>query len=237
MRHNMGGALVLMCFFIFLPRVFSAENSLTLTTYYPAPAGSYVAMRATKMCVGTKCHDKTAAALENQLYVQGKIGVGTAAPRAALDVAGEVKVGISSPALVCTNLTAGTMRYNSAQNRMEACLAVSSGWGWVPVGGTGTFQLARGIVRYKTKVDVSIFAVDGPEEAFAKHAETYSTSWGSSHALLGGKCNSAKGWHLTGCAIFAGGDDGDAVIFADGEGCGTNEGGETDVSIICIKQN
>jgi hypothetical protein len=58
----------------------------------------------------------------------GSVGIGTTTPQAKLDVGGEAKIGISSPALACTSGTAGAMRYNSGQ--MEYC----NGTNWVILG-------------------------------------------------------------------------------------------------------
>ena len=57
----------------FIPSLF-ADESITITTYYPSPYGSY-----------------------NQLYVADKLGIGTTSPGVALEVAGQVKITGGSP--------------------------------------------------------------------------------------------------------------------------------------------
>jgi hypothetical protein len=60
------------------------------------------------------------------------VGIGTTTPQAKLDVAGEAKIGISSPALSCNPNTAGAMRYNSG--KIEYC----NGANWVGIGAGGS---------------------------------------------------------------------------------------------------
>src|SRR3990167_766825 len=80
----------------------SEEETLTITTYYPAPYGVYSEMRAKRMAVGDKYYDGSQycwspATCANQidgitsscwpncntnLIVEGKVGIGTVAPGA-----------------------------------------------------------------------------------------------------------------------------------------------------------
>ena len=62
----------------------------------------------------------------------GNVGIGTSAPEAKLDVAGEVKVG--STGVGCSAANEGSQRYNSTSKIMEFC----NGTSWNPVGG-GSF--------------------------------------------------------------------------------------------------
>ncbi|MBK7961026.1 MAG: DUF1566 domain-containing protein [Bdellovibrionales bacterium] len=57
----------------------------------------------------------------------GNVGVGTTAPAATLDVAGDVKVGNSSA--TCSATTKGSIRYNNTTNVLEFCNG--SAWGLV----------------------------------------------------------------------------------------------------------
>lgn len=56
-------------------------------------------------------------------YNTGKVGVGTAAPAAKLEVAGDVKVGNSSA--TCDGTTKGSIRYNNATSVLEFCNGTS----------------------------------------------------------------------------------------------------------------
>ncbi len=53
------------------------------------------------------------------LVTKGRIGVNTDTPKASLDVNGEVKIGNTSAS--CISTTAGSMRYNSTDKRIEFC--------------------------------------------------------------------------------------------------------------------
>jgi hypothetical protein len=124
--------------FILLASTSYAEE-MTLTTYYPAPSGSYQSMRSTKMCVGRICHDVATRpnVLNNNLYVDGSLGIGTDAPAAKLDVTGEIKIGKSFPALGCNATTAGSLRYNAGQ--IEYC----EGTDWKTFGGIAEDSLGE----------------------------------------------------------------------------------------------
>ncbi|MBN1913844.1 MAG: hypothetical protein JW788_05520 [Candidatus Omnitrophica bacterium] len=80
-----------MFFIFFLPLPSFSEEVLTLTTYYPSPYGSYRELSAQRMKVGVKFSGYPIA--DNNLIVEGKIGVGTTAPSEALEVNGHVLAG------------------------------------------------------------------------------------------------------------------------------------------------
>jgi len=63
---------LLVCFLVVSAA--SAEE-IMLSTYYPAPAGSYQSLRSSKMCIGASCHAGAAATVvaDNDLYVQGDV--------------------------------------------------------------------------------------------------------------------------------------------------------------------
>ncbi len=67
----------------------------------------------------------SAFAADGDLIVNGKLGVGTTAPAAKVDVNGEVKIG--NTGLACSSTTAGATRYSSG--RLEYC----NGTIWGPV--------------------------------------------------------------------------------------------------------
>jgi hypothetical protein len=117
-----------------------AQETLTITTYYPAPFGVYKEMRIhDRLAIGDANNDGTIdnddlaiypAGHPNQgtpilgsLTVANSISIGTATPWANLDVAGGVKVGEAGTcgdnAAGCSANTAGTMRYCSGQ--IEYC--------------------------------------------------------------------------------------------------------------------
>ena len=77
---------------------FAQEESITITTYYPAPYGVYREMRAKRMAIGDTYYDSseycwegfctTAIDPDADLIVEGNVGIGTAEPGAKLHVGG-----------------------------------------------------------------------------------------------------------------------------------------------------
>jgi len=83
-------------FLLVFPSVF-AEESITFTTYYPSPYGSYREMRAKRMAIGTNYIDGAtycwgAGCGTNvipdaaSLVVEGNVGIGTTSPAYKFDV-------------------------------------------------------------------------------------------------------------------------------------------------------
>lgn len=81
----------------------SAEERITLTTYYPAPYGVYKEMRVNQMSVGSEY--RYAPLSDGNLFVSGEVGIGTTNPTEKLDVIGNLKV--SGNMNVTGNLTVG----------------------------------------------------------------------------------------------------------------------------------
>lgn len=67
-----------------------AQESLTITTYYPSPYGSYNELRANQMSIGAGY--QATAIPGNSLIVQGNVGIGVTAPAQALVVAGRIQI-------------------------------------------------------------------------------------------------------------------------------------------------
>jgi len=66
-----------------------AQETITLTTYYPAPYGVYLELRAKKMALGpTYFNPSTVIPAGTDLIVEEKVGVGMAAPLATLQIGG-----------------------------------------------------------------------------------------------------------------------------------------------------
>lgn len=74
---------------VLLTGIVVAEQ-MTFSTYYPAPYGVYNEMRARRMTVGSNYLDSSAFTVsDDNLIVEGKVGIGTTDPQAKLHVAGE----------------------------------------------------------------------------------------------------------------------------------------------------
>jgi len=67
---------------------------------------------------------------KGDVWIKGKVGIGTTNPQVALEVNGAVRIGSQSS---CDAFIAGTMRYNTGNMKMEYC----DGSSWKAVGGNG----------------------------------------------------------------------------------------------------
>ncbi|MDD2679680.1 MAG: hypothetical protein PHO03_02610 [Candidatus Omnitrophica bacterium] len=113
--------LFLVCLFA-LPALLFAEESITISTYYPSPYGVYNEMRAKRIAIGATYYDGAEVPWEAKdgdggaidvnadLAVEGNVGIGTTSPTGPLDVygtgaakgltvdtAGNVGIGTTSP--------------------------------------------------------------------------------------------------------------------------------------------
>jgi len=57
-----------------------AEESITITTYYPSPYGSYNELTAYRMKIGTTYSGVGTTVSDNNLIVEGNVGIGTTNP-------------------------------------------------------------------------------------------------------------------------------------------------------------
>lgn len=67
-----------------------SEESITITTYYPSPYGSYNELRANQMSIGSSYTSSSLS--DGNLIVAGNVGIGTAEPGVKLDVAGDARI-------------------------------------------------------------------------------------------------------------------------------------------------
>jgi hypothetical protein len=85
-------------FFLNYPFSF-AQESLTITTYYPSPYGSYNQLQTNTLGVGDNDGDGgldsgDVPSTAGDVWVAGKVGIGTMSPAAKLDVqGGDIQVG------------------------------------------------------------------------------------------------------------------------------------------------
>ncbi|MDD5155700.1 MAG: tail fiber domain-containing protein [Candidatus Omnitrophica bacterium] len=95
--HKLKQLISFLAFFVAFPSfLFAADESITVTTYYPSPYGVYREMRAQRMAVGDNyvqgssyCWDGTCTTTINadaDLVVEGNVGIGTTNPVTKLDV-------------------------------------------------------------------------------------------------------------------------------------------------------
>lgn len=157
----------------------------------------------------------------------GDVGIGTTTPQARLDVAGEVRVG--NTGLGCNANTVGAVRYNAGEMQYCDGSAVPPAWRSV----SPEFALA---VRNDAG---AIVVIRGPASAFVRIDNSVahpSVGW-TTPGLDGVRCNTADGWHVTGCwtAVFYDEKDSDIALSLDGNGCVTNDfdNHEAGLTIAC----
>ena len=107
----------------------SAQETITLTTYYPSPFGIYSRLVTNSLGVGdtdgsggldeADGPDPAVAGQEGDVWIAGNVGIGTTDPETRLDVNGEIKLGNTSTN--CSLDTVGSIRYNSSAKRVEFC--------------------------------------------------------------------------------------------------------------------
>jgi len=100
MRKNIFNLTLLLVLFIF--SFASAEETLTITTYYPSPYGSYNTIYTDKLGVGDNNSDGKATSADvpatiGDVWIKGNVGIGTISPGAKLDVNGNVKISGGDP--------------------------------------------------------------------------------------------------------------------------------------------
>ncbi|MDI6758173.1 MAG: hypothetical protein QMD94_00630 [Candidatus Omnitrophota bacterium] len=113
-----------------------AEETITITTYYPSPYGSYRELTAHQMKIGSNYANAPVVAVNDSLIVQGRIGIGTATPNSTLDVAGDIitNAGITLGGERRTTWPVSSCRWVEGCNRDVYC-RISCAAGEVIAGG------------------------------------------------------------------------------------------------------
>ncbi len=97
---------IILAIFLLIPSVFLAEETLTITTYYPSPYGVYREMRAKRIAIGDTYYDAAEMPWEetdgdggdidylSDLVVEGNVGIGTTSPESRLEITGNDSYGV-----------------------------------------------------------------------------------------------------------------------------------------------
>ena len=79
--------LILVVFvFTLIPLLAFSQETLTITTYYPSPYGSYRELTSHRMKIGTTYSGSGTTVADNNLIVEGSVGIGTPNPAGVLEV-------------------------------------------------------------------------------------------------------------------------------------------------------
>ncbi|MDI6758423.1 MAG: hypothetical protein QMD94_01935 [Candidatus Omnitrophota bacterium] len=89
--RNVGLVLAAGLIFVFgVLSCFAQEESITITTYYPSPYGSYRQLQADQIAIGSGYRNPNYA--NGSLYVEGNVGIGTMNPNPAKGISGYLDV-------------------------------------------------------------------------------------------------------------------------------------------------
>ncbi|MDO8662271.1 MAG: hypothetical protein Q7K98_03520 [Candidatus Omnitrophota bacterium] len=80
----------------------AADETLTITTYYPSPYGSYNSLQTSTLGVGdnngdTKLTSADVPTTVGDVWIKGKVGIGTTTPGTKLEVNGQIKITGGNP--------------------------------------------------------------------------------------------------------------------------------------------
>ncbi len=120
MSKNSAITAIVSLFILGLSSFAFSEENLTITTYYPSPYGSYRELTAHRMKIGANYSDSGTNVPDNNLIVEGNVGIGTTTPQTQLDVAGGIKPGMVNDS-DCGLSTSGTLRWSSVDGKVQYC--------------------------------------------------------------------------------------------------------------------
>ena len=122
--------VLLSCVFFFPAFLFAVEESLTITTYYPSPYGSYKSLQVDKLGVGDNNGDGMLSSADlpttsGEAWFKGNVGIGTMSPMANLDLKGSLKIAPVGNQPDCNSNNRGMLWYTQAasgsSDNLEIC--------------------------------------------------------------------------------------------------------------------
>lgn len=148
------------------------DETLTITTYYPSPYGSYSSLQTNKMAVGDTNKDGVVnsadlPANDGNLAVAGNVGIGTRTPTTKLDVRGEISIGYTSSLPLphnCISAQKGRIRYNpdlSGSGPVIGGLEICESNKWQAIGGVWENVSLTDINDYDINCEYRALITDG----------------------------------------------------------------------------
>ena len=160
--------------FVFMHLICFAQETMTITTYYPSPFGIYKELRTT--------HD-TYLATEG-----GNVGVGTDAPEAKLDVNGLIKLGFYDDSVGSGNKppnashNEGAIYYDTAGKSIY----YSNGFNWLPMDGGSKIEVGSYVGTGSSNV-ITLATPGLPDSVMImSHNTSSSQPWVSKTSAMGG---------------------------------------------------
>jgi len=176
--------LVLGLIFVFYVSSCFAEESITITTYYPSPSGVYNRLQTNSLGVGDNNNNYNldsgdVPTTAGDVWINGSVGIGMTSPAQKLDVAGQ----IHATGDICTDLgrgrclnTTGTPLVSIAYSGWSL---VDTGWATCPAGYTAVTctQEINSVdagsmhanARYNRSADNRSCRVTGTDDQFDSH--------------------------------------------------------------------
>ncbi len=170
--------LCVICFLICVISSYASEESLTITTYYPSPYGSYRELRSQRIAIGETYISGSAYCWEGETDCISGGGKNVIPSATDLVVEGNVGIGISNPSAklhipygLPENLSKGVVYFDNAGANTTSTLTL----------GDSTLSSSRYILR---AINDSDGDGGGPNEVFAIKADG-NIAWSGDHSRDG----------------------------------------------------